>query len=175
MTRFLSCHHPVHQRSSGRLRRIFVAHHVHPRASCWFLSRRVGRPLQFTVCERHCLSFRQQMYLRHSLQFRSSSTPCSCQQFAGQSFGATWGVVSSTRGVGRSPRDVGNVARVTNPERRPLITRQEVSREVAEPAVSFTFDQDLFLISLRRVRREGGRGQLGGSIRNDRRSLFPRA
>ena len=51
---------------------------------------------------------------------------------------------------------------LTNP-RRPPFPRHEVTREVADtrPAVSFTLDQDLFLISLRTSRRRAAGGPSG--------------
>ena len=54
-----------------------------------------------------------------------------------------------------APGTLATLRELTNPERRTPFPRHEVTREVADtrPAVSFTSDQDLLLISLRTARR----------------------
>ena len=67
------------------------------------------------------------------------------------------------KGAEVAPGTLATLRVLTNPERRPPFPRQEVTREVADtrPAVSFTFDQDLFLISLRTARRGAAGGRSG--------------
>ena len=70
-----------------------------------------------------------------------------------------------------APGTLATLRELTNPERRPPFPRHEVTREVADtgPAVSFTLDQDLFLISLRTARR----GAAGGPSGMTADHLFP--
>ena len=150
-----------------------MAHHVHPGALCWSLSRRVGRPHQFTVRETlpsttlvesaadvpstfFAVQEQFDALFLSTIRRRIAALSVALRAERAKAF-VQLGELSAARGALEGVQGTLAVARVTNPERRPLITRQEVSREVADtrPTVSFTFDQDLFLISLRRARRGG--------------------